>query len=59
MPSPTVSSLHRGDIEQRKEAYEDQDAPTIFESAGIKNFHDQILLNAGNTTFGMSRYPCC
>ncbi|KAJ6447021.1 MFS sugar transporter [Purpureocillium lavendulum] len=27
-------------------------APAIFESAGIKDFHSQILLNAGNTTLG-------
>ena len=27
-------------------------APTIFKSAGIKDYHIQILLNAGNTTVG-------
>lgn len=30
------------------------DAPAIFKSAGIENYHYQILLNAGNTTFGKS-----
>ena len=28
-----------------------EDAPQIFATAGISNFHYQILLNAGNTTF--------
>lgn len=48
-----MSSHHRDHIGYKKEAYVGQDAPAIFESAGIKNFHYQILLNAGNTTFGM------
>ena len=38
---------------KRVEAHEILDAPAIFASAGINDFHYQILLNAGNTTFGM------
>ena len=39
-------------------AYKVLDAPAIFESAGIDDFHYQILLNAGNTTFGMRVLHC-
>ena len=62
MQSPIVSLRgHATTVNMCEQAgaYKILDAPAIFESAGITDYHYQILLNAGNTTFGTCVLHCC